>query len=128
MPAGSYISTDGHKFDCNDPALLRQSYHVIFAIDRYVTLRLGWLAITDIILRSGSMMYGLDHLPLTDTPNSSLISGNKNRFGAVLSALDCFWTARDAATSSGAHAARKDAYSIVLFDHSAEVGLPVWDV
>ncbi|KDQ16739.1 hypothetical protein BOTBODRAFT_239256 [Botryobasidium botryosum FD-172 SS1] len=32
---GGYISADGHMFDCANPANLRQSYHVIFVIDRY---------------------------------------------------------------------------------------------
>jgi len=102
---GGYISTDGHRFDCSNPALLRQSYHVIFVIDK-----------------SGSMVWGTDHLPLPGTPSSSLISvHNNNRFGAVLSALESFWISRVAATTSAAQVARNDAYSIVLFDDSAHV-------
>jgi len=102
--AGGYISADGHRFDCSNPALLRQSYHVIFVIDK-----------------SGSMT-DKDRLPLPGTPNSTLIStNNSNRFGAVLSALEGFWISREAATASVAQAARKDAYSVVLFDHTANI-------
>ncbi|KDQ06301.1 hypothetical protein BOTBODRAFT_60673 [Botryobasidium botryosum FD-172 SS1] len=103
--AGGYISTDGHKFSCSNPALVRQSYHVIFVIDK-----------------SGSMIWGVDHLPLPGTPNGNLISlNNNNRFGAVLSALESFWISRVAATASAGQAARNDAYSIVLFDDNAHV-------
>ncbi|KDQ16741.1 hypothetical protein BOTBODRAFT_156686 [Botryobasidium botryosum FD-172 SS1] len=62
-----------------------------------------------------------DRVPLPGTPNSARISaGNNHRFGAVLSALDSFWISRDAATTASG-TSRKDAYSIVLFDHQAEV-------
>ncbi|KAM5540363.1 hypothetical protein V8D89_005821 [Ganoderma adspersum] len=29
-----YVSNDGHAFECRNPAVLRQAFHVIFAIDR----------------------------------------------------------------------------------------------
>jgi len=103
--ASGYISTDGHMFECNNPANLRQSYHVIFVIDQ-----------------SGSMSDN-DRVPLPGTPNSARISANNNnRFGAILSALDSFWISRDAATSV-ARAARKDAYSIILFNGQANIRL-----
>ncbi|KDQ16738.1 hypothetical protein BOTBODRAFT_106644 [Botryobasidium botryosum FD-172 SS1] len=63
-----------------------------------------------------------DRAPLPGTPNSARISSNNNnRFGAVLSALDSFWISRDAATTSATHAARKDAYTIILFDGQANI-------
>ncbi|KAI6032571.1 hypothetical protein F5J12DRAFT_779054 [Pisolithus orientalis] len=40
-------------------------------------------------------------------------------FGAVLSSLFSFWSARAAAVGSGDSAARRDAYSIILFNHGA---------
>ncbi|KAI5998966.1 hypothetical protein F5J12DRAFT_928807 [Pisolithus orientalis] len=39
-----------------------------------------------------------------------------DRFGAVLSSLYGFWSARAAAVGSGASAARRDAYSVILFN------------
>ncbi|KAL4072312.1 hypothetical protein J3A83DRAFT_4188311 [Scleroderma citrinum] len=40
-------------------------------------------------------------------------------FGAVLSSLFDFWSARAAATTSNSHGARKDAYSVILFNSRA---------
>lgn len=97
-----YISNDGHHFSCKNPAVLQQSFHVLFIIDR-----------------SGSMGYS-DRLPLANTPTTALISQNSNnRLGAVYSALHGFWTSRNAALSaSGQQASRRDAYSVILFDHN----------
>ncbi|KAE9406917.1 hypothetical protein BT96DRAFT_954710 [Gymnopus androsaceus JB14] len=97
-----YISNDGHHFSCKNPVQLQQAYHVIFIIDR-----------------SGSMD-GSDHRPLANTPTTALITRNcNNRLGAAYSALYGFWTSRNAALSaSGQQGARRDAYSVILFDHN----------
>jgi hypothetical protein len=87
---------------------MKQAFHVIFVIDR-----------------SGSMgMY--DRLPLAGTPNTSRIaSTHNNRLGAVYSSLDGFWTARSSAQASGTSGtiARRDSYSIILFDHTTVTAL-----
>jgi hypothetical protein len=60
-----------------------------------------------------------DRRPLPDAPASDRIQENaNNRLGAVYSALYSFWSARHAAVTLGQQAigARRDAYSIVLFD------------
>lgn len=96
-----YISNDGHMFSCRNPVVLQQAFHVIFVIDR-----------------SSSMGRG-DRRPLPDAPASDRIQENaNNRLGAVYSALYSFWSARHAAVTLGQQAigARRDAYSIVLFD------------
>lgn len=97
-----YVSNDGHHFSCKNPAVLQQSFHVLFVIDR-----------------SGSMDYN-DHRPLANTPTTALIAQNSNnRLGAVYSALYGFWKSRNAALStSGQQASRRDAYSVILFDHN----------
>jgi hypothetical protein len=33
-----YISNDGHHFSCRNPTVMKQAFHVIFVIDRYVDL------------------------------------------------------------------------------------------
>ncbi|KAG8918942.1 hypothetical protein FRC02_002026 [Tulasnella sp. 418] len=93
-----YVSADGHAFNCVNPNNLRQAFHVIFALDR-----------------SGSM-WEADRMPLPNTPSTSLIARyNNNRFGAVLSALHGFWISRSTTGS-----ARRDAYSVIVFNASAE--------
>ena len=64
-----------------------------------------------------------DRQPLPNSPATRrIVQLANNRFGAVLSSLYGFWTAREAAVRSGANAGqRRDAYSIVLFDHTASV-------
>ena len=58
-----------------------------------------------------------DRRPLPNTPVSARIaSHSNNRFGAVLSSLFNFWSARAAVTSSSSHGARRDAYSVILFN------------
>lgn len=96
-----YTSSDGHHFSCKNPAVLQQAFHVIFVIDR-----------------SGSMDAG-DRRPLNNAPSANLIARySNNRLGAVYSALHSFWMARQAAVNaSGSQAARRDAYSVILFDH-----------
>ncbi|KZS89200.1 hypothetical protein SISNIDRAFT_458932 [Sistotremastrum niveocremeum HHB9708] len=105
-PGTGYISTDGHLFTCNNPSVGHQSYHVIFVIDR-----------------SGSMG-SQDRLPLGGTPATQRIARiSNNRLGAVYSALYSFWTTRHVAHQNSANLGgggiRRDAYSLVLFDHEA---------
>ncbi|KAH9963060.1 hypothetical protein BJV74DRAFT_880022 [Russula compacta] len=96
----SYISNDGHVFECRNPVALQQAFHVIFVIDR------------------SSSMTNSDRRPLADSPATGLIRQYAdNRLGAVYSALYSFWSARHAAVmgSQQAAGARHDAYSVVLF-------------
>jgi len=59
-----------------------------------------------------------DRHPLPNTPATPRISAHAdNRYGAVLSSLHGFWTAR-AAAIAGSNTVRRDAYSVVLFDHT----------
>ncbi|KAF8428935.1 hypothetical protein L210DRAFT_3623712 [Boletus edulis BED1] len=100
-----YVSNDGHQFTCRNPVVMQQAYHVIFVADH-----------------SGSMSLN-DRRPLPNTPATPRISARSdNRYGAVLSSLHSFWTAR-AAAIAGSNAGRRDAYSVVLFDH--EVAAPI---
>ncbi|KAF8548835.1 hypothetical protein OG21DRAFT_670471 [Imleria badia] len=98
-PAGmGYISNDGHQFTCRNPVVMQQAFHVIFVADH-----------------SGSMG-ATDRKPLPNTPATARISArSNNRYGAVLSSLHSFWTARATAISSS-NASRRDAYSVILFD------------
>ncbi|KAI0294252.1 hypothetical protein B0F90DRAFT_1670558 [Multifurca ochricompacta] len=99
-----YISYDGHRFECNNPVVMRQAFHVIFVIDR-----------------SGSMSLD-DRRPLSNAPATNLIQWySNNRLGAVYSALYSFWTARHVAVTPGQQTsgARRDAYSIIFFDAAA---------
>ena len=65
-------------------------------------------------------MSSTDRSPLPNTPATARISArSNNRYGAVLSSLYSFWTAR-AATIANLNAARRDAYSVVLFDNGVE--------
>ncbi|KAF8321130.1 hypothetical protein DL93DRAFT_2224184 [Clavulina sp. PMI_390] len=97
-----YISSDGHSFDCRNPAVNNAAFHVIFVIDR-----------------SGSMASS-DCLPLSGTPVTYRIRGaNDNCFGAVLSALYGFWSARNAEVVRRLWF-RRDAYSVILFNTSAQ--------
>ncbi|KAG1886418.1 uncharacterized protein F5891DRAFT_1082392 [Suillus fuscotomentosus] len=90
-----YVSNDGHIFSCRSPVIMQQPFHV----------------------RSGSMASG-DRHPLPNTPASDrIVRRSNNRFGAVLSSLYSFWSAR-AVAIGGQQAARRDSYSVILFDHS----------
>jgi hypothetical protein len=61
-----------------------------------------------------------DRQPLDHSPQTNRIRQRyNNRLGAVYSALYSFWSARHAATTTAtrkAVGARRDAYSIILFD------------
>lgn len=62
-----------------------------------------------------------DRQPLQSTPvTATVLAGNPNRFGAVLTACYQFWVSREPARNSGA-SARQDAYSVVLFDMATQV-------
>ncbi|KAJ7195854.1 hypothetical protein C8J57DRAFT_534894 [Mycena rebaudengoi] len=98
-----YLSHDGHVFNCKNPSVMQQAFHVIFVIDR-----------------SGSMAC-TDRQPLRNAPGTALIARHSNnRLGAVYSALHGFWMSRNTALNSGGQgaAARRDAYTVVLFDHT----------
>ncbi|KAF8967726.1 hypothetical protein BDZ97DRAFT_507114 [Flammula alnicola] len=100
-----YASNDGHLFSCKNPVVMQQAFHVMFVIDR-----------------SGSM--GLqDRRPLPGTPVSARLTPRHNdRLGAVYSSLYGFWMSRLAAVNAGQNsqspAARRDAYSVTLFDNA----------
>ncbi|TFY70647.1 hypothetical protein EVG20_g2357 [Dentipellis fragilis] len=110
-----YISAiGGHHFICQNPAFaLPPPFHVIFVVDK-----------------SGSMNEQ-DRRPLPDAPATNRIARRcNNRLGAVFSALYSFWTARQAAVTlnavrqGGAHTpARRDAYSVIFFDHNTYISL-----
>jgi hypothetical protein len=63
-----------------------------------------------------------DRSPLPNTPSTNRIRAvANNRLGAVYSSLHAFWMSRDAALTAGT--ARRDAYSVILFDHEVSVVL-----
>ena len=141
-PAGlGYVSSDGHHFSCKNPILMQQAFHVfvirapcitythphhytlrIFVIDRSTAQR-SFPRNYNLrsINRSGSMSLS-DRQPL---PNSSgierIVRKANNRLGAVFSALYSFWIARQAAVdrNSSLGGSRKDAYSLIFFNHEA---------
>ena len=63
-----------------------------------------------------------DLQPLPNTPvTQKICQHNNNRLGAVYSSLYGFWTSRHSALNAvgqNAAIARRDAYSVILFDHS----------
>ena len=66
-------------------------------------------------------MSSTDRGPLADAPMTNRIRQTaNNRLGAVYSALYSFWSARHAAVTAGRQTtgARRDAYSVILFDHT----------
>jgi hypothetical protein len=64
-----------------------------------------------------------DNLPLANSPVAQLIAQRQNnRFGAALSSLYSFCKAREEAVRQGAATgARRDAYSVILFNEQATV-------
>ncbi|KAG2340542.1 hypothetical protein BDR05DRAFT_937722 [Suillus weaverae] len=95
-----YVSEDGHLFSCRNPVIMQQAFHVIFVADRSSSMSLR------------------DRRPLPNTPASDRITQRSdNRFGAVLSSLYYFWSARAAAIGAQ-QGARRDSYSVILFDMS----------
>ncbi|KIJ13990.1 hypothetical protein PAXINDRAFT_116523 [Paxillus involutus ATCC 200175] len=65
-------------------------------------------------------MWSSDRQPLANTPATARISAtSNNRFGAVLSSVYSFWTARAAAIANS-QANRRDSYSVILFNHALE--------
>ncbi|KAH0834248.1 hypothetical protein J3R83DRAFT_11580 [Lanmaoa asiatica] len=103
-PAGvGYISQDGHQFGCRNPVVMQQAFHGIF-IHHCAHMN------------SSGSMDSSDRKPLPNTPTTPRIRArSNNRYGAVLSSLHSFWTARAAAIASS-DATRRDAYSVVLFN------------
>ncbi|PVF95046.1 hypothetical protein CPB86DRAFT_739378 [Serendipita vermifera] len=103
-PPSGYVSHDGHVYGCKNPAVMRRSFHILFAIDR-----------------SGSMLL-TDCRPLNNTPASRRIAQHAdNRYGAALTSLYGFWLAREVAQRPGYAAAHRDAYTVIAFDHNAAV-------
>ena len=91
----------------------------IFVADRSGLYFLNSSFKVDPCFRSASMSCD-DRRPLQNTPASArIITTANNRFGAVLSSLFGFWSARAAAIGSGGNTARRDAYSVILFNHGA---------
>lgn len=70
-------------------------------------------------------MTSSDRRPLPNTPSTLRIAQKAdNRFGAVLSSLYQFWTARDTAVRTGAGTGvRRDAYTIIPFESNATVNM-----
>jgi len=67
-------------------------------------------------------MAGTDRRPLPNSPATQrIVQRANNRFGAVVSSLYGFWTARDAALRSTVAGMRRDAYTIIPFDSTASV-------
>ncbi|KAG8917959.1 hypothetical protein FRC02_002744 [Tulasnella sp. 418] len=94
-----YVSADGHAFACVNPNNIRQSFHVIFVLDR------------------SSSMSERDRIPLPNAPCSSLISRyHNNRFGAVLSSLYGFWNSH---TATGC--TRRDSYTVIVFNEESKI-------
>jgi hypothetical protein len=64
-----------------------------------------------------------DKKPLSGTPVTRQIAArHNNRLGAVYSSLHSFWVSRMSAVTGGRSQqpnARRDAYSVLLFDHDA---------
>jgi hypothetical protein len=73
-------------------------------------------------IRSGSMT-STDRRPLPNSPATNrIVQRANNRFGAVVSSIYGFWTARETAVRAGAkNGMRRDAYSIITFDSRASV-------
>ncbi|KAH9017733.1 hypothetical protein EDB84DRAFT_1422808 [Lactarius hengduanensis] len=99
-----YMSNDGHHFTCKKPGHPQAAFHVIF------------------VIKASKSMGRADIQPLPNAAGTSRITLTvNNRFGAVISSLYSFWTARQAATiqntQSGGH--RRDAYSVVFFNNDA---------
>ncbi|KAF8552259.1 hypothetical protein OG21DRAFT_1416462 [Imleria badia] len=96
-----YISSDGHQFACRNPVVMQQAFHILPHNYR---------------MNSSGSMELTDRRPLPNTPASARISArSNNRYGAVLSSLYSFWTAREAAIAN-LNVVRRDAYTVVLFD------------
>ncbi|KAH9027877.1 hypothetical protein EDB85DRAFT_1892774 [Lactarius pseudohatsudake] len=101
MDGVGYISDDGHMFSCKNPAVVQQTFHVIFVIDR------------------SSSMSNIDRRPLDNAPATDRIRERvDNRLGAVYSALYSFWSARHTAVATDQQTigVRRDAYSVILFN------------
>ncbi|KAF8549818.1 hypothetical protein OG21DRAFT_542691 [Imleria badia] len=96
-----YISRDGHQFTCKNPASVQQPFHIIFLIDRSMSMNKDDKD---------------DKKPLENSPVSERIrSRMNNRLGAVYSALYSFWSTRQAAVGH-----QRDANTIILHAQDAQ--------
>lgn len=65
-----------------------------------------------------------DRVPLRGTPvTNRIVSRSNNRLGAVYSSLYAFWQARHSAGATAGANNRRDAYTIILFDHEVSTVL-----
>ncbi|KAL1748217.1 hypothetical protein HDZ31DRAFT_21499, partial [Schizophyllum fasciatum] len=95
-----YVSNDGHHFSCKNPAVLQQAFHVYCYVQR----------------ARNTIAY--IRFPAPSGPLPTFLLTHPDFRSAVYSALHSFWIARQAAVNaSGAQTVRRDAYSVVLFDH-----------
>lgn len=142
-----YVSDDGHLFSCKNPAVMQQAFHVWVLLSyqswsisiNYVLSSVSSSSTGQFVLigapscysftlcfgRSGSMAAD-DRQPLANTlVTHRIVQNSNNRLGAVYSALHMFWSARQAAATVGLQAVhtRRDAYSVILFDHTVTTGV-----
>ena len=85
-----------------------------------VNFRPSNLAPSDLFPHRSGSMCSSDRRPLANSPATArIVRNSNNRLGAVYSSLESFWSARHAAVTGGQQtAARRDSYSVVLFDHT----------
>ncbi|ETW76231.1 hypothetical protein HETIRDRAFT_430570 [Heterobasidion irregulare TC 32-1] len=103
---GSEHATTGSQSFCT-----KEIFHAPLSLDTAPDSALGSWSMTQ-----------PDCRPLSNTPSYQLISQKaNNRYGAVLSALYGFWSARQAVVQS-ANGARRDVYSVVTFSTSSRLG------
>jgi len=96
IEGNGYISNDGHLFECKNPIVSQQPFHVIFVIDR------------------SRSMSSMDRVPLVNGPAAERIRLRaNNRLGAVYSALYSFWTARHATMAAGQQSGSRRGYDSV---------------
>lgn len=87
----------------------------IFVADKYEAI---FVLLELLMMSRSSSMSFYDRRPLPNTPASDRITQRSdNRFGAVLSSLYYFWSARAAAIGAQ-QGARRDSYSVILFNTS----------
>ncbi|KAF8124364.1 hypothetical protein EV363DRAFT_1227517 [Boletus edulis] len=97
-PPQGHISSDGHQYTCKNPGSVQQPFHIIFLIDRSMSMNKN------------------DRQPLENTPVCARIrSRMNNRLGAVYSALYSFWSARQATVGY-----QRDASTIILHAEGTE--------
>ncbi|KAH9171595.1 hypothetical protein EDB89DRAFT_1906874 [Lactarius sanguifluus] len=119
-PGHGYVSGDGHHFTCKKPGRPQVAFHVIFVIEAYVCHHFLDNYNSPDACDIGPNPWGIliySHFLMLLGPHALLLTMN-NRFGAAISSLYSFWTARQTAVrKSGGR--RRDAYSIVFFNRDA---------